>query len=379
MLSSATNPTDRAAKIKKAMKHRRDHAREVMARLVRRKMSKPVKYAWLAAAVILLAGFAPFTLGKTRNELAEASSGSLIQEAVVKSLKATAIGSAFPGMIRSIDVRPGQKVRKGDTLLVMHTEPLVAQETAFKSQLATENASLLELQAQRAAEVRELDQQIAAVRQMRSSQSILVHAEPDGMDPDGAIFAEPGREMIEDASPVSPDRSAELQQLDAELAALQTRRQEIDASYQPGLSDQRQRVAEASERLNGVRRLLAQAVRKAPFNGIVTAVERQAKTGVGAGEPVVRLDDPESYRVVTRVPLEVKDRLKLGAFIPVVVQDSERPARITKISGGWDREALKYWIYADPIDKEGLSPGQKVKIKLPRKMQLSEKSLESAP
>lgn len=361
---------ERKERINAVVARRRAHARDVMGRLLRRKLSRPMRVAAIAAAILLVAGFAPFTFGKMRTQIAEAGSGPIVQEAMVKSLKATSIGSKFDGTIKQIHVRPGQEVKKGDVLLTMNGTPVEARYRSARESLTAEEQSLNELRSQLAAEMKGFDAQIAELNQAMAAERALATSE--ARDEAGSLdfFTQES-----DADAVSYDNEMmqeRLTQITQQIQELRAARHERAQSYGPSVEFQEGRARAAREQVEYWGDLLKHVTRRAPFDGVITAVDVGAHSPVRAGQAIVRLDDPRSYRVVTKVPLKIRERLSTGQDLAVLTGETEqRSAAVTLIQDGWERDVLNYWVYLNPADKSGLAPGQKVRVKLPAKTQVA--------
>jgi len=122
----------------------------------------------------------------------------------------------------------------------------------------------------------------------------------------------------------------------------------------------RQAVSEAAR----LRSLIHQAKRYSPINGVVTSVRASAGDWVKGATPVVRIDDPRGYRIVSLVPDRTNAVPEVGAQLRVLAGDRELRTRVSRIMPGWDRELFSTWVWLVPARPSAFTPGQELEAVL---------------
>jgi len=241
--------------------------------------------------------------GRGRGNDADAITASGTVEATEADL-----GFQLGGRIASIDVREGDAVRAGQVLARLDAAELDARRSGAQAQVAAASALLLELQ--RGARPEELEQAVAAESAARRRQQ------------EAAASAERTRALEQGGA-------ASKEQLDqAETALAVARSQQEQAAQQlrmvrqgprtERVSAQQAVVQQAQGALAQVEAQLANAVVKAPFAGVVSVRHREPGETVGAGMPVLTVQNPVDRWVRIYVREDQVGRVALN-----------QPARIT--------------------------------------------------
>jgi multidrug efflux pump subunit AcrA (membrane-fusion protein) len=321
----------------------------VVVRFIKRKWRLPLRITGAGTALVLVLGFAPFG-HKTdaRNPMAgkdETVSG------VVESLSARGVGSAFDGIVEKVAVRPGQKIHRGDPLFRMDTTALKAELEAAQREQHDAALAVREAVQKRDEELSALRQQIADAA-LPARQVIPQDAMPISYDADS------GAEQVVTVTPSASD-------VQYRLAGLRAQVQERMAAWEPYVKDAAGRYETSVREVERLKGLLANAERRSPMDGVVTAVNAGAGRTVAAGSTVVRVDNPSGYRVVTLVDQYGRERLKPGATLPLQRPDGTGNSQCEKIVSGWDSDLFHYWVWLKPGAPTRLQPGQTVTVTIP--------------
>jgi multidrug resistance efflux pump len=305
--------------------------------------------AGLAALTVTLLGF----FGWGQGEAVRAADASPDREqGVVQSTRGRAVGSPWTGHVAAVEVRPGQAVRKGDRLFRMDPRPLQSALAAAEAVRRGEVQSLAETTRSREADLAELR---GAIAELRAAQQVpvFVQDEPgEGWEEAEESFWDPAEDFTD---------------------AVEAARWELaqrEAAWAPLLQEASRRVAAANREVARLKAQLAAADRRAPIDGVVTEVRMRPGELVAAGVPLVRVDDPVGFRVVTLVDGKIGKRLKPGVRVPLTV-DGARGGKLEKIVPGWDRELFHYWVWVKPANPRELLPGEPVTLALGRETRIA--------
>lgn len=174
----------------------------------------------------------------------------------------TAVSFTIAGRIVARPVDVGTRVAKGDLIAKLDAEPLRNASAAAKARLA-------EVKARRHQTERELSR----------AERLLA---------DGA------------------GTTQQLEQAETTTEALSASRDEATAAVRES------------------RRMLREAVLRAPFDGIVSEVIAEEDQVVGAGRPVVQLTGTERYEIALRVPASVVQQVERGQGVSVAFPGTNR-------------------------------------------------------
>lgn len=352
------------------MEHTKAHgALALAARLLRRRWCTPLQVVGAAGALVLLTGLSSFRLGDERARHRALEPQELVTDGVVRSARGATLRARFDGTLRQVEVRFGDRVRKGQLLFTMDEQPLRQALAAARSREADERAGYAELLAQRARDLAELKAQAASVAaELYSAREALyrsAYGAAAGTEDQGEEDSRETREH--DAS--SGDQPDFYRSMAADLgqqfASLQAAMAERAATWGPVLAEAHSRCAAAAADVRRRREILASAVRCSPIDGVVTGVYAGSSCPLSAGAPVVRVDDPSHYRVVTRVDESLRDALRPGMRLSIRRGKVELPAAVSRVVPGWDKDLFHYWVWLKPTGEAALRPDEPVEVVVP--------------
>lgn len=338
------------------------HTRALVARFVRRRWKLPFQIAGGAVAMGVLMGAAVL---RTDDETATTTRPAKLQAGgVVESLYAKSVGAPFDGAVETVSVRPGQKVKKGDLLFRMDTRSLQAALAAARAERSAVVQALQNARSARAADLAEISGQMSALkremapvsRPVRPASADLVRYE----DENGEIVEIPAYET-ETETVEAVDTTPILDQ----LAVLRQQLAERERAWAPALRAAADQIAAADREVKRLQAMVGSAGRTSPIAGLVTAINVKPGGTVPAGQPVVRVDNPDGYRVVTMINQPVREALAGTKRIALQRPDGRDEGKLVKIEAGWDRDLFNYYVWVKPAKPEALHPGEAVNLVLP--------------
>jgi multidrug efflux pump subunit AcrA (membrane-fusion protein) len=338
----------------------------VLARFIRRYWRVPAKFMGMIAIVVVLLLALPFLPRPEVKVDAASAAGPGESGATVESLYARGVGAPFTGAVALVGVKPGQVVKKNDLLFRMDANSLAPQLAAAQEAVAeAKNGVKLALES-RAEEIRPLVQEVAESKNLIAKEQAAATAPQTPLTwnettAEGAIVVMTAPQPMDETVTSDPAR---LQDLQARLAAAQARLAERQQAWAPTMAEAQARVSAANVELQAVRKLIAAADRRSPIDGVVTRINVDAGHWADVGTTVVRVDNPQGYRVVSRVGQEGRDAVKIGAALPVSVAGAAIPGKLEKIVPGQDKELGTYWLWVRPTEPTKLRPGQQVHVSL---------------
>lgn len=345
------------------MEHKKDYGTlAVLGRFMRRRWKKPALFTTLGATAIGVAGFCylhPYGQWKQpATTLAPASAGGQVE-----SLRYKGIGSPFDGAVLQMAVQPGQSVKQGQLLFRMDTSSFQTALQAARQEAKAARAGLSDTYRSRAAELRPLEQEVATARaEMRPT--VIRQPNPDGVEEmrlegDGDSFhlvPAPQQEVI--VQQQDPEAQARFQAAQQQLAE---RRQ----AWEPALQQARERITSADAQVHRLAEMMAGAERRSPFTGIVSATYAQAGQAVTGGVPLVRIEDPNSYRVVAKVHVTARDAVRPGSRVQLTLADGTTEGKVEKVLNGSDQDVFYSYLWVKPATPRTLHPNEPVQVKLP--------------
>jgi multidrug resistance efflux pump len=339
----------------------------VIKRYVRLRWRTPLHIIGILGLLLLVMGFMPVR-AKHERRAARAADGQTT--GVVESILARSVGSVFDGTVQEVKIWRGKQVKKGEVLFKMDASPYVAELDAARSEFALASRELADLRGRRAedlaslrGEISSLQRELAAERQLASA--ARQPAQPL-VDETGAVVAAPV--MSHPVAVYDPLRASELA---AQLRDARARLAEQAQSWAPVIADAAGEVSRCSARIRELKTMIAGAVRRSPSDGIVTNIVAKPGERVARKQPVVRVDDPEGYRVVTLVDEEAREPLKPGVIVPLQRKDGIAAGKLEKIVPGWDDQVFQYYLWVKPNRTDGLWPGQSIGVELPKTSQMA--------
>ncbi|MSR06476.1 MAG: HlyD family efflux transporter periplasmic adaptor subunit [Gemmatimonadetes bacterium] len=231
------------------------------------------KIAIPVVLVVVIGGTVTFNMIRNR-----AAAGRLEASGTVEATEA-ALGFQVPGRIETVIAREGDRVKTGDSLAWLDRSELSARRAWAAAQLDAANALLSELE--HGARSEEL---VQAREGFRAADERFTDASRDvervtRLVAGGAL----SQEALDKAKLAFQVAQSQRQQAEQQLKLVETgpRRERIGA--------QRAMVAQAQAGLDQTNAALANAVIRAPFDGVVTVRDREPGETVGAGAPVLTI------------------------------------------------------------------------------------------
>lgn len=334
-------------------------------RFVRRRWRVPLEITGGVILLLVLAGLAAARPGgrSTRASVAAPPMGPVQTQGVVESLFAKSVGPVFEGTLQTVAVQPGQRVKRGQLLFKMDTAPIQASLAGAQAQAVAAAQSLRSARQERAADLREYRQLVSALgAELKRERERAAQVQMPPMQPAAEGELAPVAPAPLYAMPVDPGR---LQELEARLATARQQLAQRAAQWEPMISESIRECSAANAEVARLRDLLAGAERRSPMEGVVTAVNASAGQTVQAGEPLVRVDRPSGYRVVTLVDQQVREVVQPGVTLAVETPAGTTAAQLEKIADGEDRLLFQYYLWLKPRRPEALQPGEKVEVAIP--------------
>lgn len=228
-----------------------------------------------AALVVIIGGTLTFNMIRNRT-----AASRLEASGTVEATEA-ALGFQVSGRIEVVSAREGDRVKAGDTLAWLDRTELSARHAQVAAQLDGARALLAEME--RGARPEELVQAREAFRAADERYSDAKRdVERVTRLVDGGALSQ---EALDKAKLAFEVAQAQRQQAEQQLKLVETgpRRERMAA--------QRAMVAQAEAALRQADAALANAIIRAPFNGVVTVRDREPGETVGPGAPVLTMMD----------------------------------------------------------------------------------------
>jgi len=326
---------------------------------------KRTRVVAVAVVLVVLATVAWLLFGRN----GESDGGAIAASGTVEATEAD-LGFQLGGRIASIAVREGDRVQAGQVLARLDAAELDARRAAAEAQVAGARALLQELQ--RGARPEELEQAVAAESAARRRlQEAAASAERTrALEQGGAA----SREQLDQAETALAVARSQQEQAAQQLRMVRAGPRAERVSAQQAV------VRQAESARAQVDAQLANAVIHAPFAGVVSVRHREPGETVGAGMPVVTVQNPGDRWVriyvredqVGRVALNQAARITADAY-----PGRSYPGRVSFINGEAEFTprnvqtaeervklvyAVKVTITGDPRDE--LKPGVPADVRL---------------
>ena len=240
---------------------------------------------------------------------------------LVEARTTAVIAARLVAPVRELKVKAGDRVRRGDVLVVLDGVDLDARS---RSAAAAADAATQDVD--------------AAVNGQREADAALV-------------LARTTRTRIEQLFSRKSATQQELDQAEASLRMAEARAQASAAR----IAAARAAVASATAARDAASATAAFATIRAPFDGVVAATMVEDGNMASPGQPLVRLEDVRDVRLAARVDESRLPAVKVGATVPVVLDAGEEG--VTKAVTGTVAEVGR-------VDEPG-SHSYLVKISLP--------------
>jgi len=217
------------------------------------------------------------------------------------------LGFQTPGRIERIAVREGDRVVQGQQLAWLERTELLARRAAMEAQVEAARAVLAELEsgfrseevAQGRAALRAAEQRVNDTRRDMERLRRLYEG--------GAV----SQQRLDDATTAYELAKAEYDRAVEALRILQT------GPRQERIAAQRAVLAQAEAGVSQIDAALDFAVISAPFDGLITVRHREPGETVGAGAPVLRLQDPDDRWVRIYVRADEVGRIPIGGLAQI--------------------------------------------------------------
>jgi HlyD family secretion protein len=274
--------------------------------------------AVVVVAVLAIAGWLLFGRG------GEGEGDAIEASGTVETTEAD-LGFQLGGRIAGIAVREGDPVQAGAELARLDAAELDARRTAAEAQVAAARALLLELQ--RGARPEELEQAVAAESAARRRlQEAAASAERTrALEQGGAA----SREQLDQAETALAVARAQQEQAEQQLRLVRQGPRAERVSAQEAV------VRQALGALAQIDAQLENAVIRAPFGGVVSVRHREPGETVGAGLPVLTLQNPGERWVRIYVREDQVGRVALNQTAEITADaypDSSYAGRVSFIA-----------------------------------------------
>ncbi len=276
----------------------------------------------------------------------------VVATGTVVSRKSKGIGSYFSGKVADLQVKKGQRVQRGQLLFQMDTSDL---QRRLQAALANERRYAEATNRHRRERKEELG---LLARDHRLLRSLIVETRKQ----EKYLAQQQQNSPIRLATSNSPWNVAELKsQLSASEEYYRKRQRAFHLAVVDSIHRQRAARAEAAR----LRKLMGQAKRHSPMDGVVTSIIAGEGHWIRAKTPIIRVDDPASYRVVALVKQQTAQPLDEGQKVEVELAGGGVPGKLEKIVPGWDRQLFYTWLWVKPLKPLDLRPGEEVDVVLP--------------
>lgn len=297
--------------------------------------------------------------------------GGFVAKGIVESEEEIDIGSQVSGLITKIPAGEGDRVKKGQTLVILDSDKPQTRVKLQEAALKEAQARLREHEAGYRAEDIEMAQ-----GRLKKVEAILRNA----ADEDGRqkrLFGKGAATLVEvdKAEERARVALAEVSEARAELQKLQrgVRKEEVEQAKAV--------VEKTAAELNYFRRVVRDYTILCPIDGLVTERFKDPHETVDVGTPILKIINPAKLRV--RAELEETDagRIQEGQGAEVTVdafKEKVYPGKVYKVFPVIKRKALRTFdptqamdistqgIYVRLEDFSGLKVGLSVTVRFPK-------------
>jgi len=248
-------------------------------------------------------------------------SGGLVQARTTAAITARLLAP-----VREVRVLPGDRVRKGQTLVVLDGDDLAAAARAARSAAAA---------AEQAAK--------AATAELQAAEAALILA----------------RASHDRVAGLQARRSATAQELDEAIAMLRSAEARVAAASA--------RTVQATSGIESARATSDQAKTTesfttitAPFDGVVTEKMVEPGNMASPGTPLLRLEDTQRFHLEVRVDQSRATGIRNGDRVPVVIGADTSPVEgmVVEVSRAVDADARAFLVKIGLPDIPGLRSGE---------------------
>ncbi len=245
---------------------------------------------------------------------------------VVQARTTATITARLLAPVREVRVLPGDRVRKGQTLIVLDGDDLAASARSARS------AEIAADQGARAAAA-ELDAAGAALDLARASHDRIA-----------SLHSRRSATAQE-----FDDATATLRSAEARVAAASARALQATAAVESARAAGDH--AKATESFSTI---------AAPFDGMVTEKMVEPGNMASPGTPLLRLEDTRGFRLEVRVDESRAARIRNGDSVPVLLGAGASPVKgtVTEVSRAVDADARAFLVKIELPDAPGLRSGE---------------------
>ena len=245
---------------------------------------------------------------------------------VVEARTTATITARILAPVRDVRVSPGDRVRAGQTLIVLDGDDLAAGARAARAAA------------------------VAAEQGSRAAAAELQAAEA------GLVLARASHDRV---AGLQTRRSATAQELDDAVATLR--------SAEARVAGASARASQAASAVESARAASDQAATTAafttiaaPFDGLVSAKMIEPGNTAAPGTPLLRLEDTREFRLEVRVDEARIDQVRNGDRVPVFLGTSATPiaGRVVEVSRAVDADARAVLVKIALPDAPGLRSGE---------------------
>lgn len=286
---------------------------------------------------------------------------------VVESESESLILSPGPGIIQSIFVEPGTRVKKGDLILQLNTDEVKNDIENIKDQLEMRynnlektrlNAQSTRLDLEYNEEVKKL--KITSLESQLADQEQLL--EVGGISP--AKIAQTKQEITlakKDLKTLTEKNSIRLKQLekDEKGLLLQIRMQE--------------------KTLEEKKKLLRLMSIRAPSSGIILTVNGREGEKVGTDKLLVRISDLSSFKISGSVEEQHAKQLKTGNKVLVNIEDEKLEGTVGNITPMVEDNRIQFNVHLKESSHPKLIANQQVQIQIINNLETNTLRIKKLP
>jgi multidrug efflux system membrane fusion protein len=231
----------------------------------------------------------------------------------IRSATVSVLGAQISGTVRQINVRAGDRVRRGQVLALIDDRTQTAQVGAAQAGVEEATQGLAEVE--QALEAASAQRQFAETT-YRRYQGLLAKNSVSRQEFDGA----------------ETHYKAAL----ANERAVEAKKNQILARGQ-----------QAKSQLSSAETVLSYSRLVSPIDGIVTAKSVDAGTLVMPGTPILTVEDPAHYRLEASLAQQFADRVQAGQQVSVSTGRGELPGRVAEVVPAADASSRTVLVKID--------------------------------
>ncbi len=260
--------------------------------------------------------------------------------------------SPTASIITAINKEPGQKVKEGETIVVLNTKAVEEKIEQIKDQLAVKENSLektrlaaLSTKADLSHSIETKKLKITSIKSVLADQKQLL--EVGGISP--AKFDKTKQELVlaeKELQLVQQKNSIKLQQL---------------AADEKGLLLQ---IEIQEKELEQQKDLLASMEVRAPSEGIVLGIHGKKGEKIQGDKLLVSLSDLTRFKINATIEAKHKNMIKTGRKAYVVVDNTRLEGRIGTIMPKLEDGNLQFSVYLTDANHPKLIPNQRVDLQV---------------